>query len=256
MLQIKLPSSVDDQKLITLNQFQFEISGEWISKSARCNAVGFRNAHDGCTLTIVDGDAHFTDSTNTQDLGKSITIGLGNQSVYFSSGRAIVNVTYSNYIYIFELTVGSFTNATMRRPMKFYSSICYLPLNVFWFFDTEFGYGITPKYLPKATFRSFVTVRCNYPIDMADFSDFEAIVLFRCISNSLAYGDISELGANTSMTELDVTDSVGITGSIESLVSAMTSAGRTSGTLVINATGTKVTYNGELVTGQVNISFE
>lgn len=71
------------------------------------------------------------------------------------------------------------------------------------------------------------------------------------------YGDITEAFGTSNLWDLSVNSCINITGSVESLASAMVSNGRTSGRLLITANGV-ITYNGSALANgkQVKVTFD
>jgi hypothetical protein len=99
MLQLKLPESVTDSSLKTLNEFEFLIRGEWDSTADNNKLTINITSGQQAVIRVADGDVHFTDSTNSNNLGKSITItGGSSTSIYFSAGSAKILISNKNNI--------------------------------------------------------------------------------------------------------------------------------------------------------------
>ena len=236
MLKIKTPGSVTDTTLKTISEFEFYVSGEW-DAVANNNRIVI-NTTRSSTVRIVDGSAHFTNSQNTEDLGRAITIPANeSSSIYVSSGTAKILVDNKDYITNFNVPAGRQTILTNDINYLGMERINYLTL-----------YGCYFEYpLDIQKFSALIELRINNIQNEQSFNlnDIRVrSVLLLLGANTTILGEVSALSRNFQLTEVRLKEA---TGAVEDLFDGMFSNGRASGSLLMIFSGGTVTYQGSTI---------
>ena len=236
MMQIKLPEAVTDNTLKTISEFEFYVSGEW-DAVANNNRISISLSRSS-TIRIVEGSAHFTNSQNTEDLGRTISIPANTSTyLYISSGSAKILVDYKDYIYGFTAPAGRQT--TLTNDINYFRSnrINYLTLDGCYFeypFDTK-------------KFTDLYELRINHSQNSQVFNlnDIKVVSVLHLLGvNATILGEVSALSRNYRLSEIRLKEA---TGAVEDLFDGMVNNGRTSGTLLMIFSGGTVTYQGSTI---------
>jgi hypothetical protein len=240
MMQVKLPEAVTDNTLKTLDEIEFFVSGNWDSTATNNRIVLKTTSGESSVVRIVDGDAHFTDSTNTQNLGKSITVpGDTLTSIYISSGSAKILISNKEHIRTINYPTGR--NTVLTDDVNFLSPI---RLNYTSMINCYFE---NPLDVDK--YSALIELRVNNPQNQISFnlSDIKVYSVLQLLgSNVVVHGSISDLSQNKNLSEIRLKES---TGAAEDLFDGMFNGGRTSGSLLMIFSGGTVTYQGSAIRG-------
>lgn len=267
MLQVKLPSSVDNDELARLGEFSFDVvreSGDSLS------STGIMMSFNEKRVTIrCEGDSQFKNSSGT-DIGKTYTSTVGQTlTVYFGVGKTRVFIPKKK-LFIFQC-LGSPT----KRNLIFSD---FNSIDDLWTFESrrfDFGEKNKLKYFDLHNVSHFRVQGSNMddwaangnftPSKVRNISGLNArietiatytgvndVILNNCI------GNVEDLGPCIAMTQFAVTVSGNseCVGTVEGMAAAMVAAGRTSGTVGCNFTKTNVTYNGSKLYNTLTIAFD
>lgn len=245
MLETRLPGQVSDNRLFKLTEASFSVAfDETVSAANRLiRIVSYSDAASKIKLRLV-GDVYFTDATLSENYGQEITTlgGYATTNVYVSNGTGI-------------LFIGGCTADGLNR-MEFSSGskVGYLGG-----FLNDFDGGVLR--LPAVNLSGY-TVEDVFPKNPYRLTTFEApgsklsgsfentegsnTLVGLAIYNTYVSGDVMQFAKFKGLGSLHFANCVDIFGTLESLLDAMFAAGRVSSSLSINASGTKVTYNGSL----------
>jgi hypothetical protein len=236
MMQIKLPEAVTDNTLKTISEFEFYVNGEW-DAIANNNRISIRLSQSS-TIRIVEGSAHFTNSQNTEDLGRTISIPANTTTyLYISSGSAKILVGYKDSISSFTAPSGRQT--TLTNDINYFRSnrINYLNLDRCYF---EYPFDIK-KFTDLYELR-VINSRNSQVFNLNDIKVLDVLQLLG--TNATILGEVSALGRNYRLSEIRLEEA---TGAVEDLFDDMVNNGRTSGTLLMIFSGGTVTYQGSII---------
>lgn len=238
MLEIKLPSAVTDGTLKRIDEFEFFVSGAWDSV-ANNNRLVVRRSQT-VTVRIVEGDAFFTDSTNTQNNGKTMTLeGNGTTNLYISSGSAKILIGDKQYLNTLNFPEGR--NVILTGDINYLPSLgmYYLTMNKC-FFEAQMDVS---KYVALSE------LRIANPSNEIEFrlSDFH-------VSSTIAITGtkVSLLGSVENLSHLKTLTLFRgrvQSGAAEDLFDGLFANGKVSGTLTLDVSGGGVTYNGQVING-------
>lgn len=213
------------------------------------------------------GDGYFTDSTGSENLGKSISA-TPNSVVYMSEGKYKVFVGDK-----YKLTEIIMTNIRYNHLFINEETLKSLPkLFQLWSW-TAGGYGFDGKLDIDEIDMSFVknfntSASSSTPCLKGSLKSFTCDTMTRIAAGwqnlngelkdlqhipTLSYldltrcdvsGNVTALGSNVALTTLNLSNMPNVTGNVEDMLDAMVSSGRTSGTLSVNGTTSGIKYNG------------
>lgn len=276
-LVTKLPASVADDSMLRLGEFSLHIS---IPNDSAMNTriVGVFNTDTSSGLRIV-GTGHFTDSTGASDLGKSVAYTGASQSTYLSPGEydLFVGAKYT----LRNFSVGGNNKKGTKLIAKGFgflknlvslecTYLCHEDfsplelsevdsdlLRILTIYNDDNSKTLQFDLSDLKNIDNFERVQCpgqDASGDIALFSDNSSMQFFSASSCKLE-GDIVSLGKMTSCTQIDLRNNAGIYGTVESLLSALSTNGKTSGTINIYLQGTQCTYNGAAINAAISVTF-
>lgn len=273
----KLPASVADDSMLRLGEFCLHIN---IPNDSAMNTriVGVYNLDTSSGLRIV-GNGHFTDSTGASDLGKSVTYTGASQSLYLSSGEYDLFVGAKYTLRSFGVGTNNKKGTKLvSKGMEFLTDLRSLDCSFLAYID------LSPIDLVKVGSESLNTITlynsdnsATLKFDLSDLKNIDNFVRMQVPSqdatgnislfannSSMQFfsassckfeGDIVSLGKMTACTQIDLRNNTGVYGTVESLLSALSTNGKTSGTINIYLQGTQCTYNGAAITAAISVTF-
>lgn len=232
----KVPGSVTDDTLSKYDEISFEINLV-NTDSANDRKVVLRSSVGSASVRIV-GNGHFTDSTNTSDLGKTMTFGTANTTLYLSNGSYI--------LFVEKLPLGTMQFFPSRKGIlkKRNESLAYSKVTFLNMSHCSFPENFTLKDLKCSSFINASFANSDLHADLSDLAAATSATTLSLNNMAYARGNIAELGPCVSLNSLYINSSAGIVGELKDLLDAMVDAGRTSGTLSVNGASSGVTYNG------------
>lgn len=243
MLETKLPGQVSDNRLFKLTEAAFSVAFDNSVSNRLIKVVSFPNAASKTKLRLV-GDVHFTDSTLSENYGQEITTegGYNTTNVYVSNGTGILFIggCTADGLLSVEFSSGSKVGYLGGFLNDFDGGVLRLPaVNLS-------GYTVEDVF-PKNPYR-LTTFEAPGSKLSGSFENVEGSDTLSglAVYNTSVSGNVTQFAKFKALDSLHFANCVGIFGTLESLLDAMFAAGRVSGSLSINASGTKVTYNGSL----------
>lgn len=264
-LQTQLDAEVSED-LFKVDEVEFlvKFTGEPIAnRRFTVNNYGYA----AIPMRIV-GDGYFTDSTGTENRGKSINA-TPNTAVYFSEGTYKVFVG-DKYRWS-ELIM---TNINFGKVFINEESLKKLPmLFQFWSWKAG-GYGFDGKLnldeidlsfvknfntsatsstpCLKGSLKSFTCDEMNrigagwqnLTGELKDLQHMAATLQVLDLARCSITGSVTDLGGNIALTNLNLSNISTISGDVKDMLDAMVTAGRNSGTLSVNGTTSGIKYNG------------
>lgn len=257
----KLPSSVSDDSMIRLGEAKFSFNlDSSVSAAARKIRV-FSTSGSSVKCRIV-GNAHFTDSSLTSDLGQELTVTANtNYDIYISDGEGFFFVNNDgSKNNIQTLNLGDATTYLYKYEGGFLNEFNTYNLNIARVDMT--GFSIDDVFCaesPRYTNINIARTGIGGNTDVFVEDDF----LTQFVAGGTALeGDILNFDKFKNLTTLQIQNIPGesrsnckISGTVESLLDSIYSKGRTSGTLQIVVGGTDVTYSGQPATAALTFTF-
>lgn len=273
-LMMKLPDAVTDNTLLKLGEIKFHAEcndnsvGVWsLVKDSILNPGGAR----------IIGDGYFTNSSGTENLGKSVEFQEGNNTLqlytkgssfdlYLSDKysltliRTVLPDTSAGWSY--TLVDGSFSGCSKLGTLALYRTSGQ-NVNLAEFADSPLVSIVSASLispfcgdvsnLVKDTLQ---TVDITGDALYGDISSFDGLTTLTSLkfNFSKVSGDISSVATCVALTNLSLENS-DVTGTVESLLNAMFANGRQSGQFTINVKGTSATYNGNVPTSDLVATF-
>lgn len=232
----QLPGEVTDDTLSKYNEVSFEVS---LKNTDSTNDRKFVAKSSASVTARIVGNGHFTDSTNSQDLGKTATIGVINTTLYLSDGDYILYIPKYG-IDVLQFSASKKGIYKMRGESFKYSPIAYSNFNYFQFPE---GYSIDD--FKKTSLIILNVANSNLNIRTEQLTGLASTTTINIASNINVRGLISALGGtNKAMTTLYVNGCQNVTGDIEDLMDALYSNGKVSGSISVNGSSSGVKYNG------------
>lgn len=255
----KLPGLASDTKLYKIDEaaFSYTLTASTTAANRKITILVSATANPLPNVRVVGGN--FTDSTLAQNLGTELTLSTGSNDIYLANGRGtlfiggfrencILDIICSFgstglFKYIpsminlfrgsrFEFGNVDFSEVSVDEAFPIYAS----PSRVS--FSTSMIHGDFKNIPAKDSLQILYVSNCSVNDQVSTFAKFKNLSVL-VFSNNL------NEGANN------------ITGTIESLLNAMHTAGRVSGTMTIQGYNTGVTYNGNPFTsGSVTFTAE
>lgn len=270
----KLPAEINDDTLYHIGEFRVALNfNSGVAANNRKMTFTFSKP---ATLYLV-GNAHFTDSTLSDDDGKIKEVAANvSTDVYVSDGECIlkvacdyecINFSGSGVANAGKISCRSFADDKFKFQKPTALSL------------SDFGLG--PVKLEECDLSNVTSFTLNYtPSVEFDLDDVnlgvalgslslfggskvkgttaklgELTGLVNCvIQGTLITGDIASMSTCTKLTTLQIGPNTGITGTLESFASAMNLT-RKSGSLSFRAGNSGITYNGESISGNLTITF-
>ena len=232
----KLPGEVSDGTLSKFDEISFNVhlvnsdSTNDRKLVAKCLGIAY-------TARIV-GNGHFTDSTNTSDLGKTATIGTANTTLYLSDGDYIL------YIPKYQLDVLQFAATKTGIYRMRGESLAYTPIVYGNFNYVGWPEGYSMDDFKKSSFIILNIGHTNLDLSTEKLSGLTSVTTLGLTDSPNLRGSIANLAGNTAMTNLYVNVCPNATGAIEDLLDGLYANGKKSGSLIVNAVTSGITYNG------------
>lgn len=251
-LFIQLPGDVTDTALKKVNELQITMSGPYASSAYQGNGftIWLNSGVTGRKARIVDGDAHFTDSTGAANYGKECDIVSG-QRIYVSGGTAKIYLDIKDCLNM--LTTSEYAT---RRNMTISEDLCYS----------------NPTYLELACLRvdgkffldnfnrmtSIIADRLqtSYPssISATEIDNKNLLVGVNFYSGNVSiYGSIIDF-KRTNYTLISITGET-LTGTVESLIELWYSSGKHSGDPQLRLSKSACTFNGNTCPATIKAVF-
>lgn len=273
-LMMKLPDAVTDDTLLKLGEVKFHAEcsdnsvGVWyLVKDAIQNPGGAR----------IIGDGYFTNSSGSENYGKSVEFQEGNNVLQFYTKGTSFDLYLSNKYNLtlirtvlpdtsagwsYTLVDGGFNGSSKLGTVALYRTSGQ-NVNLSEFADspllsivcsslTSPFYGDVSN-LAKDTLQTIdITGDALYG-DISSFINLTNLNTLK-FNFSKVSGDISSAATCVALTNLSLENS-NVSGSVESLLDAMYANGRRSGQFTINVKGTSATYNGNVPTADLVATF-
>lgn len=264
MLQIKIPSSVSGA-LPKIDELAIDV--EITNTTGGTNALAFIFSRS-TTIRVV-GDSSMYDE-NDVNLGTSVTI-PGSQpdavvnKIFFHAGKTRLFIPKESLTRI--ETVGVPNGNYFKLA---FSDFSYSKLYACRFVGFDIGESNKFENFDVSETRTFNAAQSNFDdyfengnfnlakiksvsgVKIRNLSSLSGASLGQ-LNSTDATGQIDVLGSMTGMSYLTLAGNVA--GTLESMLDAMVTAGRTSGTLVISVVNTNVTYNGTGLVGTKTATF-
>ena len=273
-LMMKLPDAVTDDTLLKLGEVKFHAEcsdnsvGVWsLVKDAIQNPGGAR----------IIGDGYFTNSSGTENYGKSVEFPEGNNVLQFYTKGTSFDLYLSNKYTLtlirtvlpdtstgwsYRLVDGSFNGCSKLATLALYRTAGQ-NVDLAEFADSPLVSIVSATLI--SPFRGDVS---NLVKDTLNTIDITGDALYGNISSfvdltslttlkfnfSNVSGDISSVATCVALTNLSLENS-NVSGTVESLLDAMFANGRQSGQFTINVKGTSATYNGSVPTSDLVATF-
>lgn len=243
MLETRLPGQVSDNRLFKLTEAPFSVAfDETLSAADRLiKIVSYSDVASKTKIRLV-GDVHFTDATLSENYGQEITTkgGYATTYVYVSNGTGILFIggCTAGGLNRMEFTSGSKVKYLGGFLNDFDGTLIRMPsVNLS-------GYSVTDVF-PKNPYR-LTTFEAPGGRLSGSFENAEGsnTLVGLAIYNTYVSGDVKQFAKFNNLRSLNFANCVDVFGTLESLLDAMFAAGRVSSSLAINASGTKVKYNG------------
>lgn len=274
----KTPAEVTDKSLPKIDEMTFLVKGLTGVASFAVNAP----SQSG--YVRIEGSAYFTDTTGTQNYGKTQRYdGSPAQLLRIKGDGTDFYLFYGNKYGIVRFSsLGTNVTSISCKSNTFQecNALKHLGVQNIGFLDGErldmslvrtdhlvmlsATTAVSPKVfkmdlsdldnidnmtsITASSFGSYVTG------DLSAFAN-NAVLTELNLSFNAITGDISSLSKATSMTTLTLTNNPNITGTLESLLDGLYGNGKTSGTLSVGVVETSVTYNGAAVTSVKTATF-
>lgn len=257
----KLPSAVTDESMIRVGEAKFSFSlDSGVSAAARKIRV-FSTSGSSVKCRIV-GNAHFTDSSLTSDLGKELTVTANtNYDIYISDGEGLFFVNNDgSKDNIQTFILGDSSAYIYKYDGGFINEFNPYNLNVGRVNFTEFTIedvlcAENPRFTNITLARTGVGGSTDMLVEDDSLTQFVA-------GGTALEGDILNFDKFKNLTILQIQNILGesrsnckISGTVESLLDSIYSKGRTSGTLQVVAGGTDVTYSGQPISSALTFTF-
>lgn len=277
-LQTKLNESVADDSLLRLGEFGLHVN---IPSDAVMNTrvLAVYNSTTTGGVRIV-GDGYFTDSTGETNLGKTASYTGAAQVLYISPGEYDIFVGEKYTLISFSVGSNNKKNRKLlsKGSMEFTSSMTSIECTYFCnadstpldlakvgteslrrltLYNDDNSATLTFKLNDLKNIDNFVQLQCPSQLASGNIALLENNSSMEIISAGSCNfeGDIVNLGQMISCTQINLRNNSGIYGTVESLLSALSSNGKTSGTLTLYLQGTQCTYNGSAVTESIAVTF-
>lgn len=266
MLEIKLPSASDSGMLPKINELaiDFEVS----ANHNEGNGIGL--IFSSTSEIRVAGDSEIYNESDVSQ-GTSMVI-AGSQpdtnitKVFFHAGKTRLFVPKDTLIRIETIGVPSGVSIKLVFADFSYS-------NLFLIRGVGFDFGEKNKFenFNVSGTRTFNVVNSNFEdsfengnfdktklrmlggVKINNLSNLSEFISMSQINSFDAAGSITSLSGMTNLSYLTLAGNVN--GSLEDFLDGMVAAGRTSGTLVVSAVNTNVTYNGTGLVGAKTATF-
>jgi hypothetical protein len=267
-LQVKLTDEVSES-LFKIDEIEMTV--DFTDEPITNRRFVFNNGGLANIPMRIVGDGYFTDSTGSENLGKSISA-TPNTSVYMSEGKYKVFVGDK-----YRLTEIIMTNIRYNHLFINEETLKSLPkLFQLWSWTTG-GYGFDGKLNIDEIDMSFVknfntSATSSTPCVKGSLKSFTSNEMTRIAAGwqnldgelkdlqhvpTLTYidltrcdvsGNVSGLGVLVALTTLNLSNLPDVTGNIEDMLDAMVTNGRVAGTLSVNGTTSGIKYNGSSFT--------
>ena len=198
-LVIKLAETVNNDELRKLGEMRFKIKPiSTVNPSWTPNQYSQRiviDLREEVTLAIT-GDGYFTDATLTQNLGKTLTVPTGYNSVYVSDG---------------DYTLSMFNKYAVTRMWLTYANSVIEETHTHWHVKLADFNGMD----------ALTYLNCHWLSaygSLANFGKLYSLTYLDLISeNGQVTGDLADIAGLTSLTRLDLFNTANITGDISSI---------------------------------------
>lgn len=273
-LMMKLPDAVTDDTLLKLGEVKFHAEcsdnsvGVWsLVKDAIQNPGGAR----------IIGDGYFTNSSGSENYGKSVEFQEGNNALQFYTKGTSFDLYLSNKYNLtlirtvlpdtstgwsYTLVNGSFNGSSKLGTLALYRTSGQ-NVNLAEFADSPLlsivcSSATSPFYgdvsnLVKDTLQTIdITGDALYG-DISSFVNLASLNTLK-FNFSKVSGDISSVATCVALTNLSLENS-NVSGTVEDLLDAMFTNGRRSGQFTVNVKGTSATYNGSVPTSDLVATF-
>ncbi len=270
----KLPAEIDDDTLYHIGEFRVALN---FDSSVAANNRKMTLMFSKPTTLYLVGNAHFTDSTLSDDDGKVKEVAANvSTDVYVSDGECVLKIACDyGCVYFKGAGVDNGAKISCRSfaddKFKFQKPVTL----------TLSDFGLGPVKLDECDLSNVTSFSMNYTtsteIDLDDLNLGSALGslglfgsskvrgttaklgeltgLVNCvIQGTHITGDIANMSPCTKLTTLQIGPNTGITGTLESFASAMNLT-RKSGSLAFRAVNSGITYNGENISANLTITF-
>ena len=249
------------------------ISNEYLPKIGEICLHSTKNNIKHLTIAASDtsaqmriiGDTYFTNSSGTENYGKTLSFTNTSQSVYISPGETYLYIPkYSVWFFVadsnsnnaWDILYGTWNYAAIRQMGIFNwtyrngglvpLSALYLPENKSYNFTAAASPTITGDLSEIPNIENYTNLQLAMQSELTgDLSTLSNSV--DCTDLRLGYtqvtGSLSDLYALSKLTTLSLIKCK-VSGTIEALADAWHYAGRISGTCTVYADKTEITYNG------------
>lgn len=252
-LVLQLSEAVSDNSLKKISDIEVNFSGNW-SSAQRANRISVNPGDSSCTARIVEGTAHFTDSSNSSDYGKTLSL-TPNQSntIYISSGTAKIYIDCKYTCTLFTAWIDNYA-----RTVSISEDILYMPncsfltlyyVSIDGIFDIE-----NLSSLRELTCYRFSALNQS-SITANQINNIDPLISVTCDNVSR---NINVTGHLTDINKINIsrlTLGGDIDGSVEDFLDGLYANSKVSGTVELHLSGTNCTYNGEACPNELIASF-
>ena len=243
-LLIKLAETVDNNKLPYLGEIRIGIKpiSTVASYAANAHSQFFTvRANEPIPMEIT-GDGHFTDSTLTENLGKTYTMPAGRNTMYVSDGNSILSIRNKYAIAGFSMGDGNYTSdGTHFHWNVNLNDFMYMKsLDAIYLMWTSTS-GDLSVFKTIQNMNFFLITSSYYGLtgDLSNLSHLTNLTQLNLFEAFNITGDISSIAGMTNLTVLDLGSCRNVTGDTSSIAALHPNNGGKLGSL--NISGTQVT---------------